>query len=81
MYNCADFASYLKLRAAALISDDYQVSDMFWMDVRDNDIDVVIGPIDTRIAEAASAASKPLAAWNTCQALKKYKYSCLAYER
>lgn len=42
----SDFASYLKLRAAALISDDYQVSDMFWMDVRDNDIDVVIGPIE-----------------------------------
>jgi hypothetical protein len=41
-----DFASYLKLRAAALISDEYQVSDMFWMDVRDNDIDVVIGPIE-----------------------------------
>lgn len=42
-----DFASYLKLRAAALISDDYQVSDMFWMDVRDNQIDVVIGAIET----------------------------------
>lgn len=42
----SDFASYLKLRAAALISDEYQVSDMFWMDVRDNDIDVVIGPIE-----------------------------------
>ena len=43
----ADFATYLKLRAAALISDDFQVSDMFWMDVRDNEIDVVIGPIET----------------------------------
>jgi len=42
-----DFASYLKLRAAALISDEYQISDMFWMDVRDNQIDVVIGPIET----------------------------------
>jgi len=41
-----DFASYLKLRAAALISDEYQISDMFWMDVRDNQIDVVIGPIE-----------------------------------
>ena len=41
------FANYLKLRAAALISDEYQISDMFWMDVRDNDIDVVIGPIET----------------------------------
>ena len=42
-----DFSSYLKLRAAALISDDYQISDMFWMDVRDNQIDVVIGAIET----------------------------------
>jgi hypothetical protein len=42
-----DFGNYLKLRAAALISDEYQISDMFWMDVRDNDIDLVIGPIET----------------------------------
>ncbi len=42
-----DFGNYLKLRAAALISDEFQVSDMYWMDVRDNDIDVVIGPIET----------------------------------
>ncbi len=42
-----DFANYLKLRAAALISDEYQVSDMYWMDVKDNDIDVVIGAIET----------------------------------
>ncbi len=42
-----DFANYLKLRAAALISDEFQVSDRYWMDVKDNDIDVVIGPIET----------------------------------
>ena len=42
-----DFANYLKLRAAALISDDFQVSDLYWMDVKDNEIDVVIGPIET----------------------------------
>ena len=42
-----DFGNYLKLRAAALISDEYQISDMYWMDVRDNDLDVVIGPIET----------------------------------
>lgn len=42
-----DFANYLKLRAAALISDDYQMSDLYWMDVKDNQIDVVIGPIET----------------------------------
>lgn len=42
-----DFANYLKLRAAALISDDFQLSDGYWMDVKDNEIDVVIGPIET----------------------------------
>ncbi|MCP4301590.1 MAG: Zn-dependent hydrolase [Gammaproteobacteria bacterium] len=42
-----DFANYLKLRAAALISDDFQISDRYWMDVKDNEIDVVIGPIET----------------------------------
>jgi len=42
-----DFANYLKLRAAALISDEFQVSDMYWMDVKDNQVDVVIGPIES----------------------------------
>jgi hypothetical protein len=42
-----DFANYLKLRAAALISGEYQLSDMYWMDVKDNEIDIVIGPIET----------------------------------
>ena len=42
-----DFPNYLKLRAAALISDKFQVSDLYWMDVKDNEIDVVIGPIET----------------------------------
>ncbi|MDJ0793211.1 MAG: Zn-dependent hydrolase [Woeseiaceae bacterium] len=42
-----DFGNYLKLRAAALISDDFQLSDRYWMDVKDNEIDVVIGPIET----------------------------------
>ncbi len=42
-----DFATYLKLRAAALISDEFQISDSYWMDVKDNEIDVVIGPIET----------------------------------
>ena len=42
-----NFANYLKLRAAALISDDFQLSDSYWMDVKDNEVDVVIGPIET----------------------------------
>jgi hypothetical protein len=42
-----DFANYLKLRAAALISDEFQMSDLYWMDVKENEIDIVIGPIET----------------------------------
>ena len=38
---------YLELRAAALLTDDYQPSDLAWMDMKDNTIDVVIGPIET----------------------------------
>ena len=40
-------ATYLRLRADALESDDYQPSDMAWLDMKDNPIDVVIGPIET----------------------------------
>ena len=41
-----EFAQYLKLRAKALRTDDYFESDMQWMDVRNNNIDLVIGPIE-----------------------------------
>jgi hypothetical protein len=37
---------YLELRADALTSDVYQPSDLAWMDMKDNRIDVVIGPIE-----------------------------------
>ena len=40
-------ATYLRLRASALETDDYQPSDLAWMDMKDNPIDVVIGPIET----------------------------------
>ena len=40
-----DFAIYLKLRAAALFSDDFQLSDCYWIVVQDNEVVVVIGPI------------------------------------
>ena len=41
-----DFANYLTLRAKALRSDEYQASDLAWMDMKNNPIDVVIGPIE-----------------------------------
>ena len=41
-----EFAEYLRLRAKALRTDDYLESDMQWMDVRNNNVDMVIGPIE-----------------------------------
>ena len=43
----AEFGKYLRLRAAALLSDDYQPSDFAWMAMKKNPIDIVIGPIET----------------------------------
>jgi hypothetical protein len=37
---------YLELRARALESDEYQASDLAWLDMKNNVIDVVIGPIE-----------------------------------
>jgi len=41
------FANYLRLRADALTTDDFQESDLAWMDVKTNPIELVIGPIET----------------------------------
>lgn len=38
---------YLELRAEALLTDDYRESDLAWMDMKTNTIEVVIGPIET----------------------------------
>ena len=39
--------SYLILRSEALLTDDYLKSDLAWMDMKDNTLDIVIGPIET----------------------------------
>jgi len=38
---------YLDLRANALVTDNYRPSDMAWMDMKDNTLELVIGPIET----------------------------------
>jgi hypothetical protein len=43
----AEFANYLQMRAAALETDDFQPSDMAWMDMKNNPVELVIGPIET----------------------------------
>lgn len=41
------FKDYLIKRAEAFLSNNYYESDMAWMDMTNNDIDLVIGPIET----------------------------------
>ena len=40
------FKKYLILRAEALLTDDYFASDVAWMEMKENDIDFVVGPIE-----------------------------------
>jgi len=41
------FANYLRLRADGLLSDEFQASDLAWMDVSGNPVELVLGPIET----------------------------------
>jgi len=49
---CAELAeddglkNYLELRAKALLTDEYQASDLAWMDMKTNGLDFVVGPIE-----------------------------------
>ena len=43
----AGLRRYLTLRADALLSDNYQPSDLAWMDMKNNTLEIVIGPIET----------------------------------
>lgn len=38
---------YLELRAQAFLDDNYQPSDLAWMDMKTNTLDIVIGPIES----------------------------------
>ncbi|HOE38488.1 MAG TPA: Zn-dependent hydrolase [Bacteroidales bacterium] len=42
-----EFQTYLRLRAEALRTDDYLTSDLAWMDMKNNKIDFVVGPIES----------------------------------
>lgn len=43
----ADVRAYLEARAEALLTGDYQASDLAWMDMKSGALDVVLGPIET----------------------------------
>ena len=46
MVDNESLANFLRLRAKAFLSDDYFESDVAWMDVTDNVIDLTIGPYE-----------------------------------
>ncbi|QSE97052.1 dipeptidyl-peptidase 3 family protein [Fulvivirga lutea] len=42
-----ELKKYLALRAEALLTDDYYNSDIAWMDMKTNQLDMIVGPIET----------------------------------
>ncbi len=42
----ADLKKYLQLRSEALLTDEYYESDLAWLDMKNNNIDFVVGPIE-----------------------------------
>ncbi|HZQ21372.1 MAG TPA: Zn-dependent hydrolase [Terriglobales bacterium] len=43
----AAFANFLRLRADALLNDDYYPSDLAWLDLKDPKIDIIFAPYET----------------------------------
>ena len=42
----AGLKKYLQLRSQALVSDNFNASDIAWLDMKNNSIDIIIGPIE-----------------------------------
>lgn len=42
-----ELKNYLNLRAEAFLTDEYYASDIAWMDMKTNSIDIITGPIET----------------------------------
>ncbi|MBN2757295.1 MAG: hypothetical protein JXR51_08975 [Bacteroidales bacterium] len=41
-----DFSNYLKQRAKAFLTDEYDQSDLAWLETNNNTLDFIVGPID-----------------------------------
>jgi hypothetical protein len=49
----AAFANFLRLRADALLTDDYYKSDLAWLDLKDPKFDVIFAPYETYLDDLA----------------------------
>lgn len=47
MFSDSMFKVYLKSRSEALMSNNYDESDRLWLDLKDNQFDIIIGPIES----------------------------------
>lgn len=72
----SNFQKYLQLRAEALLSDDYRDSDMAWMALKDNTLDILVGPmeIEDRLfgIKTAYAASILVKDWESSRRIQRY---------
>jgi hypothetical protein len=73
----AQFASFLRLRADALLNDDYYASDLAWLDLKDPKVDLIFAPYEVYLDDLLGvktsygaailirneAESRRLAAW------------------
>jgi hypothetical protein len=46
MFKDSGFCRYLRARADALLSNQYDASDRLWLDMKDNQFDIILGPIE-----------------------------------
>jgi hypothetical protein len=75
--------SYFLKRSQALMSDQYYESDIAWMDLKDNLIDIVIGPIENyedrlfnyKTAYEAAVMIKDVSASNELEIYKQHLYN------
>lgn len=68
--------TYLFLRADALLDDDYQPSDFAWMDLGDNTLEILVGPmeVEDRLVglKTAYAATLLIRDWQATERLNRY---------
>lgn len=79
----AGLKKYLTLRAKALRTDDYFASDLAWMDMKSNHIDLVVGPIEhyeDKVANYKTAFEAYVLVKDTAWSKRLEKYAAMLPE-
>jgi hypothetical protein len=74
----SDLQNFLNLRSEALLTDDFHASDLAWMKMQDNTLDILIGPmeIEDRLMgiKTTYAASILVKDWESRESLLQYTH-------